>query len=117
MMKIKIFLTTILIGVALCGQAQNNNVGAKYNEAIRYIGDKDYSGAKSILDEVLKIKPDYAEALFARGTCYLMLDKRIESCEDFEKASKLNWKPAKEYIEKFCNTESLKRYLPEGTKK
>lgn len=117
-MIMKTFLTTILIGIALSCQAQHsNNIGAKYNEAIRLIGNKDYTLAKAILDEVLLLKPDYAEALFARGTCNLMLDKRIESCEDFEKANKLNWKPALEYIEKFCSTESLKRYLPEERKK
>lgn len=110
----RLLITIALIAIAITSSAQNmKNIGSKYNDAIKFIGNKDYSTAKLLLDEIIKQKPDYAEAVFARGTCYLMLEERLKSCDDFNKASALNWKPADEYINKFCNKESLKRYTKE----
>jgi tetratricopeptide (TPR) repeat protein len=98
-------------------EAQNNDkISAQYNEAIKLIAEKEYQQAKEKLDVVIAEKKDYAEALFARGTCHLMLQERERACIDFENAKKHNWAPASEYIEKFCGKDAYGRTIEKQKK-
>lgn len=73
-----------------------------YNKGVEEIGNKRYAEAEVLFSKAIKLKPDFAEAVFAKGTCLLMMEERDKACIEFEKASALGWKPANEYIEKYC---------------
>ena len=73
-----------------------------YNEGVQEVGKKEYSKALLLFNQALQLKPDYNEALFARGQCFLMLNERDKACVDFATSYKAGWEPAKEYIEKYC---------------
>jgi tetratricopeptide (TPR) repeat protein len=84
-------------------QAQDNEkISAAYNNAVKLIGEHKYLEAEKALSLIIEEKSDYAEAVSARGTARLMLGKRIEACEDFEKAASLGWKAAKRSLETYC---------------
>ena len=107
----------LLIGALTNLNAQNNDkISAQYNEAIKLISEKEYELAKEKLNDLIAQKSDYAEAVFARGTCHLMLEERESACNDFEKAKKLNWAPANEYIEKFCAKDAYGRTIEKQKK-
>jgi len=103
----KILFIAILIassGIQLV-QAQQD-FSTLYNEGVKKIGDQDYSGAVKLFTAAIAQRPDFAEAIFARGGAYLMMHKREEACADFRASYKLNWKPAEEYISIYCNPNS-----------
>jgi tetratricopeptide (TPR) repeat protein len=103
-------LNLVAFLVFASAQAQiNAEVSTQYNTAVKLMSEKNYLEAKEILDQVLLKKPDYAESIFARGLCFLMLNEREESCKDFQKAKNLNWQPANEYMEKFCGKDAIGR--------
>jgi Tfp pilus assembly protein PilF len=108
-------ISTILVGFCFVFStlnAQNNDkISAQYNEAIKLISEKEYQQAKEKLDWVISERKDYAEAIFARGTCHLMLQERESACIDFESAKAYKWAPASEYIEKFCGKDAYGRTL------
>lgn len=115
-------LGTLVCILLFCGifsktNAQSNDkISAQYNEAIKLISEKEYEQAKQKLNLVIAERSDYAEAVFARGTCFLMLQERESACNDFEKAKKLNWAPAREYIEKFCGKDAYGRTFEKQNK-
>jgi predicted Zn-dependent protease len=83
--------------------AQNNSrISSNYNDAVKLIGEHKYAEAEKILSDILIEKPDYAEAISARGASRLMQLKRDEACEDFEKAAKLGWKAAEKSLKTYC---------------
>jgi len=107
----KTFLTVIALIIFISSQAQvDNNVSTQYNAAVKLMSENNYKEAKEILNEVLIKKPDYAESLFARALCYLMLNEREASCKDFIEAKNLNWQPANDYLEKFCGKDAIGRH-------
>jgi hypothetical protein len=108
--------TRICIGLILLSgsvSAQNNadKISTLYNEGVKLIGDRKFDEARKKMDAAVQLKADYTEAIFARGTCSLMLEEREKACNDFSKASTMGWKPAKEYVEKYCNAKSLNKSL------
>jgi hypothetical protein len=108
--------TRICIGLILLSgsvSAQNNadKISTLYNEGVKLIGDRKFDEARKKMDAAVQLKADYTEAIFARGTCSLMLEEREKACNDFLKASAMGWKPAKEYVEKYCNAKSLNKSL------
>ncbi|MEX1189572.1 MAG: hypothetical protein WED33_09960 [Bacteroidia bacterium] len=107
-MKIFIWIAFLLLNLGLDAQS-NSSISTLYNDAIKLMDQKKYDEAKLIFDQVIKEKPDYAESVFARGLCYLMLNEREKSCEDFNTAKKYNWQAAGEYIDKFCGKEAIGR--------
>jgi hypothetical protein len=106
--------TGILFGLLLCAisvsaQSKSTMISTLYNDGVKLIGEKKYAEARIKLDEAVRMKGDYAEAVFARGTCSLMLDERDKACLDFVKASSQGWKPADEYIKKYCSSDAVGR--------
>jgi tetratricopeptide (TPR) repeat protein len=89
---------------------QSSDYSKNYNDAVRLMGSKKYEDAIVMLDEAIAAKSEYAEALFARGQCFLMLGKREEACRDFSLSKAANWKAANEYIEKYCGKDSPGRH-------
>jgi tetratricopeptide (TPR) repeat protein len=107
----------LLLGTFTNLKAQNNDkISTQYNEAIKLISEKEYELAKEKLSDLIRQKSDFAEAVFARGTCHLMLQERESACTDFEKAKQLNWAPANEYIEKFCGKDAYGRTIEKQKK-
>ena len=104
----KYILSLLLIVSFANSDAQTNaDLYSKlYNDGITAIDQKDYSQAKKLLSEAIKLNPKYAEAIFARGTCSLMLNEWDAACNDFEKSYQLDWKPSREYIDKYCGADS-----------
>jgi tetratricopeptide (TPR) repeat protein len=97
----------ILFTIPFSINAQSENIDFQtynklYNDGTVLIGEKKFQDAIILFENALKIKPTSAEAIFAKGTCNLMLNKRDKACIDFENANKLNYKPALEYINKYC---------------
>lgn len=111
-MQTKLVILGIMLTFCLGQKAQaqsREQISSAYNEAIKLIDQKNYEAAETKLSQVIKWKNEYAEAVFARGTCRLMLNKRSEACDDFERAKALHWKPAQEYIDKFCGKDAIGR--------
>jgi predicted Zn-dependent protease len=100
---IKQMIAGLLLMIGMSAQAQDNQrISSAYNDAVKLIGEHKYSEAEKILTEVIREKPDYAEAISARGTSRLMQLKRDEACKDFEKAASLGWKAAERSLKTYC---------------
>jgi tetratricopeptide (TPR) repeat protein len=110
------FFFLYLLSGNLSAQAGSEAYSTLYNEAIKQIEQKNYAGARNLLDKAVILKHDYAEALFARGACNLMLEEWDKACPDFENSAKLNWKPAIEYLEKYCGKNSYGRSVNRSKK-
>ncbi|MEZ5174501.1 MAG: hypothetical protein R2850_13595 [Bacteroidia bacterium] len=67
-MKISFSLVFFLLAAGFAGAQNMNKISSDYNEAVRLIGEHQYKEAELKLDEVINAKPDYAEAISARGT-------------------------------------------------
>jgi tetratricopeptide (TPR) repeat protein len=106
----RLFLISILLlsAIAQAQKSSSEDLGALFNKAVEQIGKQNYEGAIPFLDQAIQLNGAYTEAIFARGTCYLMLNKRNQACDDFHAADKLNHFQAKEYIQKYCKRKSNK---------
>jgi tetratricopeptide (TPR) repeat protein len=101
--KLVLLTFSVLLTSLVFGQNNKNaNPGALYNQAVELIGKQSYEEAVILLEKSIQIKPDYAEAIFAKGTCLLMLNKRSQACDDFNLALRYNHQQASEYIQKYC---------------
>ena len=83
-------------------QTKASEYSSLYNDGVTEMGNKEYSKALLLFNQALQLKPDYKEALFARGQCFLMLNEREKACVDFAISYKAGWEPALEYLEKYC---------------
>ena len=97
--------------IATAGLSQNKLEDDKaynkfYNEGTKMIGEKNFKEALQLFNEAIALKKTSAEAIFARGTCYLMLNEREKACIDFNSASKLTYTAAEEYVKKYCGKNS-----------
>lgn len=108
-MKFILSFLFLFVSQATSAQSIADEYSTLYNKGIEAIGKKEYGEAKELFNQAIALKPDYAEAVFARGTCSLMLQEREEACTDFEQAGRLRWKPAFEYIGKYCQPDSYGR--------
>ena len=106
-----IFIGMMLIAGSISAQNNAEKISTLYNEGVKLIGERKFEDARKKMDTAVQLKADYTEAIFARGTCSLMLEEREKACYDFSKASSMGWKPAKEYVEKYCNAKSLNKSL------
>lgn len=106
-MKKFLFVISYLIFSNCSAQDNSDAYSALYNEGIRFIDKHNYKGAIDFFDKAIGMNPRFAEAIFARGTCFLMISDWTNACNDFEKAEKLEWKPATEYLLKYCDPESI----------
>lgn len=61
-----------------------------------------YEEALKVLDEVLAMDPEYAEAYRIKGICQVQLKKTEEACASFAKAKELGDPNADELIKKHC---------------
>lgn len=105
--KLLMICFALFFALSAFGQnKQNTNPGALYNQAVELIGKQNYEEAIILLEKSIQIKPDYAEAIFAKGTCLLMLNKRQQACENFNAALRYNHQQASEYIQKYCQRHS-----------
>jgi tetratricopeptide (TPR) repeat protein len=102
-LSILLFSINVVIG-------QSSDYSKNYNDAVRLMGSQKYDDAIVFLDQAVAAKSDYAEALFARGQCFLMLGRREEACRDFYLSKAANWKASNEYLEKYCGEESPGRH-------
>ena len=107
----RILIGLILLVGSVSAQNNTDKISTLYNEGAKLIGERKFEEARKKMDAAVQLKADYTEAIFARGTCSLMLEDREKACYDFSKASSMGWKPAKEYIEKYCNANSIKKSL------
>lgn len=105
-MKIIFSFAFFLLAAGYAGAQNMNKISSDYNEAVKLIGEHKYQDAELKLDEVIKAKPDYAEAISARGTSRLMQGKRSEACEDFAKAASLGWKAAERSLATYCGKDA-----------
>ena len=107
----RIFIGMMLLAGSISAQNNADKISTLYNEGVKLIGERKFEDARKKMDAAVQLKADYTEAIFARGTCSLMLEEREKACYDFSKASAMGWKPAKEYVEKYCNAKSLNKSL------
>jgi hypothetical protein len=107
----RIFIGLMLLAGSVSAQNNADKISTLYNEGVKLIGERKFEEARKKLDASILLKADYTEAIFARGTCSLMLKEREKACYDFSKASAMGWKPAKEYVEKYCNAKSRNKSL------
>ena len=61
-----------------------------------------YDEAVNVLQEALKVQPQYAEAYRLMGQAYLQLKKQDEACAAFAKAKELGDPNVEALIEKHC---------------
>ncbi len=110
MNKIILTLTSVILSIsAVSGQA--DQYSTLYNEGVEKIGKKQYREAIALFDNAILLKPDYKEAIMARGQSFLMIEERDKACADFALSTKLGWAPAKEYVEKYCGANAPGRKL------
>ncbi len=110
-MKLFKFLPLLILLVSVnSASAQSSDYSKNYNDAVRLMGSQKYDDAILLLNQAIATKSDYAEALFARGQCFLMLGKREEACRDFSLSKAANWKASNEYLDKYCGEESPGRH-------
>jgi len=102
-MKSIFAIVVFALTINLSAQSRSDQPSVLYNQATEEIGKQNYESAIQLLSQALVLKPDYAEALFARGTSFLMLNDRIKACQDFKAAQENKHWQAAEYIEKFCS--------------
>jgi hypothetical protein len=100
-------------GILVCSgiSAQSSQYSTLYNEGVEKIGKKQYREAIALFDNAILLKPDYKEAIMARGQSFLMIEERDKACADFALSTKLGWAPAKEYVEKYCGANAPGRKL------
>ena len=79
-----------------------------YNQGAEALSKQDYRSAMSLFDQAVQLNNSYAEAIHARGTCFLMLNEPDKACADFWLALEKNWRPSKEYIQKYCSSSGRK---------
>ncbi len=77
-----------------------------YNDGTALIGEKKFKEALQLFNDAIELKKTSAEAIFARGTCYLMLNERDKACADFNTAKTLKLAASEEYIRKYCGKDS-----------
>lgn len=82
-----------------------------FNDGVKKAGEQNFEAAIAFFNMALNLKPDYTEALFARGQCYLLSNERDKACSDFEKSRKLGLKQSEEYITKYCGKNSPGRTM------
>jgi tetratricopeptide (TPR) repeat protein len=82
-----------------------------FNEGVKKSGEQKFDEAIGLFSDALKLKPDYSEALFARGQCYLLSNERNKACLDFEQCKKLGLKQSEDYIAKYCGKDSPGRTM------
>jgi tetratricopeptide (TPR) repeat protein len=101
------------LGILVCSgiSAQSSQYSTLYNEGVEKIGKKQYREAIALFDNAILLKPDYKEAIMARGQSFLMIEERDKACADFALSTKLGWAPAKEYVEKYCGANAPGRKL------
>ncbi len=113
MMKMKLYILSFFLGSigtsTLLGQS--DQYSTLYNKGVEKIGKKEYREAIVLFDNAIQLKPDYKEAIMARGQSFLMLEERDKACADFATSAKLGWAPAKEYVQKYCALDAPGRKL------
>ena len=62
---------------------------ALYNRGISRGQLKDYKGAIEDFNEALKIKPDFADAIYNRGLAYFLNKENDKACKDWKRAQDL----------------------------
>jgi Flp pilus assembly protein TadD len=110
-MKKHILSLGLVILVCSGISAQSSQYSTLYNEGVEKIGKKQYLEAIALFDNAILLKPDYKEAIMARGQSFLMIEERDKACADFALSTKLGWAPAKEYVEKYCGANAPGRKL------
>jgi len=108
----KYLIPIFLICVSLTGFAQDSTsslYSTLYNQGAEAISKQDYRKAVSLFNQAIQLNTNYAEAIHARGTSYLMLNERENACADFRLAAEQNWKPSKDYIRNYCSSNAIGR--------
>jgi Flp pilus assembly protein TadD len=111
-MKRILALAIVLFALNVNAQKSNNeeqSYSKLYNDGTSLIGEKKFKEALDLFQKALAIKNNSAEAVFARGTCYLMLNERDKACSDFSRAKELKYSAADDYILKYCGKEAIGR--------
>lgn len=62
---------------------------ARFNQGNIYYGMKDYTSALQCYTDALRTDPDFGEALFNRGLCYLQMGNKRQAFIDLSKAGEL----------------------------
>jgi Flp pilus assembly protein TadD len=107
----KNIILILVVFAALNASAQNNKADDEtynklYNDGTTLIGEKKFKEALDLFNRAITLKKSSAEAIFARGTCYLMLNERENACIDFNSAKALKLTAADEYILKYCEKDA-----------
>lgn len=113
-MKNTVLTISITVLMKLSGlMAQDNATlySTYFNDGVKKSGEQNFTEAIELFNKALSLKPGYAEALFARGQCYLLSNEREKACSDFEQSKKLGLKQSEDYITKYCGKNSPGRTL------
>lgn len=108
-MKNILFILTFFIATTASSQNkidEDKTYSKLYNDGTVLIGEKKFKEALQMFNNAIALKKTSAEAIFARGTCYLMLNERDKACVDFNTAKNLKLTASEEYIKKYCGNES-----------
>ena len=65
----------------------------------------DFGGAVNDFNDAIRIKPDYAEAWYNRGVALYQTGKPEEACQDWNRALKLNFRPAGDALIRYCRSD------------
>jgi len=108
-MKTILFLLTFFIATTALSQNKTDEektYSKLYNDGTALIGEKKFKEALQLFNDAIALKKTSAEAIFARGTCYLMLNERDKACVDFNTAKTLKLPASEDYIKKYCGNDS-----------
>ena len=108
-MKITVLVVSISILMGLSGLMAQDTAAlysTYFNDGVKKSGEQNFPEAIELFNKALSLKPDYAEALFARGQCYLLFNERDKACYDFEQSKKLGLKQSDGYITNYCGKDS-----------
>lgn len=108
-MKNILLILTFFIAATASSQnkiEEDKTYSKLYNDGTTLIGEKKFKEALKLFNDAINLKKTSAEAIFARGTCYLMLNERDKACVDFNTAKTLKLIASEEYIKKYCENDS-----------
>jgi tetratricopeptide (TPR) repeat protein len=83
---------------------------ARLGRGLARVGVQNFKGAAADLDEAIRLRPDFAEAWYARGDLNLLQNDPHQAVKDFTEAIRLNPNVAGFYIERARAYINLKDY-------
>lgn len=93
--------TIVFLNNALDKDNSNTMALTLRGKAKQRLGD--FDAAMKDYNAAISIDPDFANAYFARGSIYVMQNRRNQACVDFKTAARLGLETADDAVSKYCN--------------